>query len=173
MGEYIENDATASDASFNILTPNAMLGYGYESDHFWYGVAKYRPAAIIVDSGSTDAGPYKLGMGKMTCGRGSYLRDLETILTAAYHFKVKVLVSSAGGDGSNQHVEEMYGMIEEISKKCGFSFNVATISTDLKRDEIKSRISAGKVSPCGPLDNLTKEDVDSAVEIVAQMGAEP
>lgn len=32
---------------FNILTPNAMLGYGYKPEHFWYGVEKYKPAAII------------------------------------------------------------------------------------------------------------------------------
>lgn len=65
-----------ADPEFTILTPNAMLGYGYNSEHFWYGIEKYRPAAIIVDSGSTDGGPYKLGMKKMTCGRESYVRDL-------------------------------------------------------------------------------------------------
>ncbi|PTB47493.1 hypothetical protein M431DRAFT_488548 [Trichoderma harzianum CBS 226.95] len=71
-----------ANPEFTILTPNAMLDYGYNSDHFWYGIEKYRPAAIIVDSGSTDGGPYKLGMKKTTCGRGSYVRDLEPILAA-------------------------------------------------------------------------------------------
>jgi hypothetical protein len=44
------NDTMSPD-DFTILTPNAMLGYGYRLDHFWYGVERYKPAAIIVDSG--------------------------------------------------------------------------------------------------------------------------
>jgi hypothetical protein len=150
-----------------------MLGYGFNSDHFWYGINKYKPAAIIVDSGSTDGGPYKLGMGRMTCGRGSYVRDLEPMLAAAFHHKIKVLISSVGGDGSNKHVQEMLEIVTEITKSKGYSFKVATITTDLGREVIKTRISKGKVSPCGPVEPLTAKDVDAAVDIVAQMGAEP
>ena len=160
-------------ADFNILTPNAMLGYGFNSEHFWYGVTKFKPEAIIVDSGSTDGGPYKLGMGKMTCGRGSYIRDLEQILAAAFHYKIKVLIGSVGGDGSNQHVAEMRGFVEEIANREGYSFKIATIDCGITRELIKSRIQNKHVSPCGPLEDLLPEVVDGAVDIVAQMGAEP
>jgi hypothetical protein len=158
---------------FNILTPNAMLGYGYNSDHFWYGITKYKPAAIIVDSGSTDGGPYKLGMNKMTCGRGSYIRDLEPILAACFHHKVKVILGSVGGDGSNKHVKEMLSIVTEIAQREGYSFKIATIDAGLDRKLIKSRIAAGRIGPCGPVPPLLESDVDSAVDIVAQMGAEP
>ncbi|KAI8260914.1 hypothetical protein K4K56_006173 [Colletotrichum sp. SAR 10_98] len=158
---------------FTILTPNAMLGYGYDSDHFWYGIDKYKPAAIIVDSGSTDGGPYKLGMGKMTCGRGSYVRDLEPILEACFHHKIKVLIGSAGGDGSNKHVAEMLDLVTEIAERKGYSFKVATIQAGMNREWIKSRISQNRVGPCGPVEPLLPEVVDGAVDIVAQMGSEP
>ncbi|KAH7166590.1 hypothetical protein EDB81DRAFT_681488 [Dactylonectria macrodidyma] len=158
---------------FNILTPNAMLGYGYNSDHFWHGISKYRPAAIIVDSGSTDGGPYKLGMGKMTCGRGSYVRDLEPILAAAFHHKIKVLIGSVGGDGSNKHVAEMLQIVTEIASREGYSFKVTTIQAGMDRSFIKSRIAESRVSPCGPVEPLLSEVVDTAVDVVAQMGAEP
>ncbi|KAL0930057.1 caib baif family enzyme [Colletotrichum truncatum] len=158
---------------FTILTPNAMLGYGYDSDHFWYGITKYKPAAIIVDSGSTDGGPYKLGMGKMTCGRGSYVRDLEPILAACFHHKIKVLIGSAGGDGSNKHVAEMLNLVTEIAEQKGYSFKVATIQAGMNRELIKSRISQGRVGPCGPVEELLPEVVDGAVDVVAQIGAEP
>ncbi|KAM6509421.1 hypothetical protein FSOLCH5_012422 [Fusarium solani] len=158
---------------FSILTPNAMLGYGYNSDHFWYGIKKYRPTAIIVDSGSTDGGPYKLGMGKMTCGRGSYIRDLEPILAACFHHKIKVLIGSVGGDGSNKHVAEMLAIVSEIADREGYSFKIATIEAGMDRELIKGRLADGRVGPCGPVDPLTQEDVDSAVDVVAQMGAEP
>lgn len=158
---------------FNILTPNAMLGYGYDSDQFWYGVEKYKPAAIIVDSGSTDGGPYKLGMGKMTCGKGSYTRDLEPMLAAAFHRKVKVLISSVGGDGSNKHTAEMLDIVREISERQGYSFKVATIDAGMDREFIKAKITKSQVGPCGPVETLTSEVVDGAVDVVAQMGAEP
>ncbi|EJT75687.1 hypothetical protein GGTG_05619 [Gaeumannomyces tritici R3-111a-1] len=161
------------DGEFTILTPNAMLGYGYDVDQFWYGIEKYKPLAIIVDSGSTDGGPYKLGMGKMTCGRGSYVRDLEPMLAACFHHKIRVLISSVGGDGSRKHVVEMLAIVTEIADRKGYSFKVATIDAGMDRDFIKSRIAVLKVGPCGPVEPLTAEVVDGAVDVVAQMGAEP
>ncbi|PSN65632.1 hypothetical protein BS50DRAFT_556387 [Corynespora cassiicola Philippines] len=165
--------ADMPDDEFNILTPNAMLGYGYNLDHFWYGVEQYRPAAIIVDSGSTDGGPYKLGMNKMTCGRGSYIRDLEPILAACFHHRIKVLIGSVGGDGSTKHVAEMLDIVTTISKDKGYNFKIATIDAGMDRNLIKSRIKAGKVGPCGPVEPLTENVVDAAVDVVSQMGAEP
>ncbi|KAF5530112.1 Formyl-coenzyme A transferase [Fusarium mexicanum] len=158
---------------FSILTPNAMLGYGYNVEHFWYGIQKLKPAAIIVDSGSTDGGPYKLGMNKMTCGRGSYVRDLEPVLTACFHHKIKVLIGSVGGGGSNKHLKEMLEIVSSISQRLGFSFKIATINAGMDRDLIKSRIANHKVSPCGPLEDLLPGVVDGAVDVVAQTGAEP
>lgn len=158
---------------FSILTPNAMLGYGYRQDHFWYGIEHYKPAAIIVDSGSTDAGPYKLGMNKMTCSRESYVRDLTSMLEACFYRKIKVLIGSAGGDGSNRHVEEILSFVEGIAQERGYSLKVATITNVLSRQLIKTRVTSGKSGPCGPLDSLRVDDVDAAVDIVGQMGAEP
>ncbi|RAQ67360.1 CAIB/BAIF family enzyme [Aspergillus flavus] len=160
-------------SEFNILTPNAMLGYGYRAEHFWYGIEKFTPKAIIVDSGSTDGGPYKLGLNKMTCGRDSYIRDLTPILQACFHKKIQVLIGSVGGDGSDKHVQEMFEIVQEISAKQGFSFNVATISAGFHRDLLRQRIVSKKVGPCGPVEELTVESADRAIDVVAQMGAEP
>ncbi|KAI9928603.1 hypothetical protein MW887_001818 [Aspergillus wentii] len=160
-------------SEFNILTPNAMLGYGYRADHFWYGIEKFTPKAIIVDSGSTDGGPYKLGLNKMTCGRDSYLRDLTPILKACFYKKIQVLIGSVGGDGSNKHVQEMFEIVQEIATKEGFSFKVATINAGFQRDLLKKRIVGQKVGPCGPVEELTVESADRAIDVVAQMGAEP
>lgn len=160
-------------SEFRILTPCAILGYGFRSDHFWLGVDKFKPAAIVVDAGSTDGGPYKLGMNKMTCGRESYIRDLTHMLSACFYRRIKVLISSAGGDGSNKHVAEMLDIIKEIASAHNFSFKVATITTDISRETVKARIVKGQAHPCGPVADLTENDVDRAVDIVGQMGAEP
>jgi hypothetical protein len=162
-----------SESEFHILTPIGMLGYGYSTEQFWYAMEEYRPQAIIVDSGSTDSGPYKLGMNKMTSSRSSYVRDLEPILAACYHYKSKVLIGSVGGDGSDKHVHETLDIVTEISHRLGFSFNVATITAGIDRNLVKRRIAFSKVHPCGPVEALTPEVVDGAVDVVAQMGAEP
>lgn len=158
---------------FNILTPNAMLGYGYKTEHFWYGIEKYKPKAIIVDSGSTDGGPYKLGLNKMTCGRASYVRDLTPMLEACFHRKIKVLIGSVGGDGSYKHVREMLEIVTSIARENKWSFKIATIDANIDRDLIVKRIHSDSVHPCGPVESLTVGAVDRAVDVVAQMGAEP
>ncbi|KAK7701832.1 hypothetical protein SLS64_009965 [Diaporthe eres] len=162
-----------ADSEFSILTPVGMLGYDYTVEHFWYGIEEYRPEAIIVDSGSTDGGPFKLGVGKMTCGRNSYIRDLEPILAACFHFKIKVLISSVGGDGSDKHLQEMFEIVTEISRRLGFSFEVATIKAGSDRNLVKRKIASLKVHPCGPVEDLLPDVVDGAVDVVSQMGAEP
>jgi hypothetical protein len=164
---------TMSQEEFNILTPNAMLGYGYRLDHFWYGVEKYKPAAIIVDSGSTDGGPYKLGLNKMTCGRGSYIRDLEPMLDAAFHKGIKVMIGSVGGDGSTKHVAEMLGIVTEIAQRKGYKFKIATIHAGIDRQLLHSRLAKDRIHPCGPVAPITTDDIDSAIDVVAQMGCEP
>lgn len=162
-----------ADSEFSILTPIGMLGYGYNLELFWFGIEEYHPAAIVVDSGSTDGGPYKLGVGKMTCSRDSYLRDLEPLLAACFHFKIKVLIGSVGGDGSDKHVQEMLDMVIEIACRLGFSFKVATINAGIDRNLVKRRIASSQVHPCGPVEDLSPDVVDGAVDIVAQMGSEP
>jgi hypothetical protein len=102
----------------NIITPVGMLGYGFNEEetieqleHF---VPTGLPTAIILDAGSTDSGPSKLALGAMTAPRSSYVRDLSKLLDLIDRFKVPLIFSSAGGDGSDDHVKEMVGVIEEI-----------------------------------------------------------
>src|SRR6185312_2069897 len=87
-----------SNDEIRILTPSGMLGYGFPIDHFRLGLAR-KPHAITIDSGSTDSGPQKLGLGEMTCSREAYLKDLEVLLEAQREARVPLLISSAGGDG--------------------------------------------------------------------------
>ena len=45
-----------------ILSPCGILGYGFPKESFVRGI-EMKPDAIVVDAGSTDAGPHKLGAG--------------------------------------------------------------------------------------------------------------
>jgi hypothetical protein len=102
-----------------IVTPCGMLGYGIPEQMTAVALEslllKSTPTALILDSGSTDSGPSKLALGSMTCPRSSYKRDLDALLRLTVKYHVTLLISSAGGDGSDKHVDEILEIIREIS----------------------------------------------------------
>lgn len=73
------------------------------------------PTAIILDSGSTDSGPQKLALGSMSCPRSAYAKDLSKLLRLIHEFRVPLIFGSAGGDGTDEHVNEIGEIIEEIA----------------------------------------------------------
>ena len=162
----------ASNDEIRILTPSGMLGYGFPVDHFKLGLAQ-KPHAITIDSGSTDSGPQKLGLGEMTCSREAYVKDIEVLLEGQRAAKVPLLISSAGGDGTNLHVDVFRDIIVEIAKKRGWHLKLASIYADIDKDHIKKELKAGRVEPLGPVPPLDPSEVDAATVVVAQMGAEP
>jgi hypothetical protein len=102
----------------HIITPIGMLGYGFDevavNHELSEMVASGIPTAVILDSGSTDSGPEKLALGITTQPRSSYEKDLKKLLVLVLTYHVPLLFSSAGGDGSNKHVDEMIDIIQEI-----------------------------------------------------------
>ena len=71
----------------------------------------------VLDSGSTDSGPEKLALGCMTSPRTSYVRDLTKLVRLAWRYRVPLIFSSAGGDGSDDHVDEMVKILQEICEE--------------------------------------------------------
>ncbi len=155
-----------------VLTPIGMLGYGIPAEWFWRGVAE-RPDVITVDAGSTDSGPQKLGLGSMTCSRDAYRKDIGLLLEAAHTHRIPVHITSAGGDGSNAHVDVFLDIVAEIAAARGYRFRAGAIYADMDKDHVKAALAAGRITPCGPVPALAPADVDAATTIVAQMGAEP
>ncbi|KAF4965476.1 hypothetical protein F66182_18020, partial [Fusarium sp. NRRL 66182] len=103
-----------------IVTPIGMLGYGFDVNDLEKGLeialGNDAPTAIIIDSGSTDGGPNKLALGETTTPRSSYERDLRKLIRAVKMYRVPLLISSAGGDGSDAHVKEFLDIIDEIQR---------------------------------------------------------
>ncbi|EXJ66713.1 uncharacterized protein A1O5_10384 [Cladophialophora psammophila CBS 110553] len=158
---------------FHIFTPSPILGYGFDLDEFWRTIREARPAAIILDSGSTDPGPYLLGTGKTLCSRKSYIRDLSPILEACSTYEIKLLISSAGGAGTNQQVDLLVSIIRELCEQKSFSFHLVTIKFRDDHDATVSKLRAGDLSSCSLSPPLEEADICNAVTVVGQMGAEP
>lgn len=157
-----------------ILTPVGMIGYGFSHELFWKAVSQ-GVDAIIADCGSTDSGPQKLARGSMTVSREAYVADLDTIVEACSTYKIPVLLGSAGGDGSDDHVQVFLNIVKELIEEKGYrSLNVVTINSEIDKDLIKTKLAHGQISPCSKaVPELTANDVTEATRIVGQMGLEP
>lgn len=155
-----------------ILSPTAILGYGFPMESFEEGM-KRKPHVIAVDAGSTDPGPYYLGSGKSFTDRNSVKRDLEIMIPAALEQNIPVVIGTAGGSGGRPHVAFNLDIIKEIAKEKNLSFKIAVIQSEFDKDFIKQNLRDGNIEPLYPAKQITEQDVDDTIRIVAQMGEEP
>jgi hypothetical protein len=155
-----------------IITPIGMLGYGFSEHLLFKGIAM-GAKAIILDSGSTDSGPQKLAIGTTTCPLDAYKKDLKPILDACWHHKVKVLVSSAGGDGSNQHVDDLCKIVQDYCMEKSYQLKLIRIYAEIDPKIVHAAFDADKISSCSSSPPLIKDEIDKSPRIVAQMGMEP
>jgi hypothetical protein len=155
-----------------IVTPVGSVGYGFDHPRLYQAI-EMGATAIICDAGSTDSGPQKLALGSSTVPRASYVKDLVVMLDAVYHHKVKMLVSSVGGDGSDEHVDDWVDIIRTYCTEKGYKLKMIKIYGGIKKDVVYEALDAGKLSPCGAVAELNRKDIDDASRIVAQMGVEP
>ena len=157
---------------FKVLSPTAILGYGFPEESFLKGMAE-KPDLIGVDAGSTDPGPYYLGSGKSFTDRVGVKRDLRYMLTHGVRAKVPVVIGTAGGSGARPHVEWCREIIEEIAREEGLSFTMGIAYADIDRHTVITAIREGTVSPMDGLPDLTEEALAACPYLVAQMGVEP
>ncbi|KAJ9617230.1 hypothetical protein H2200_000951 [Cladophialophora chaetospira] len=178
MGSYLEDMPLRL---CNIVTPVGMLGYGLDQGQVEQGledcIATGVPTAIILDSGSTDGGPSKLALGTMSVPRTNYKRDLRRILSSAQRFQVPVLISSAGGSGSDEHVETLAEICKEIANEPGnasYKLKAITIFAEVSKEIVSERLRKGDITGCGAtVPPMTQADIDVCPRILAQMGPEP
>lgn len=161
-----------------ILSPTGILGYGFPEASLQEGMRR-SPHAICVDGGSTDAGPYYLGIepefmrGEGAAFREMVGRDIEPLLASAVAAGIPLIIGSAGFAGGNLHLAGTVGLIQMAAAKLGLRFRMATITAELDKAYVVQKIVDGAVTPCGPVAELTNEAVEASVRIVGQMGVEP
>ncbi len=155
-----------------ILSPTAILGYGFPLGSFERGMAR-RPDAIGLDGGSSDPGPYYLGAGKPFVDREAVKRDLGIVIPAAKKAGVPVVIGTAGGSGARAHVDWCLKIIREIAREKRLRLRTAVIQAEVPRALVARALAAGRVRPLSFVPELTPETLRRAGSIVAQMGMEP
>ncbi|MDA8235444.1 MAG: acyclic terpene utilization AtuA family protein [Clostridia bacterium] len=155
-----------------ILSPTAILGYGFPEGSFRAGMDR-KPQVIAVDAGSTDPGPYYLGAGVSFTDRMAVKRDLSIILEAGRQADIPVIIGSAGGSGAAPHLEWNLEIIREIAREKALRFRMAVIGADIDKQFLTENLRAGRVKVLEPGQPLTEEAIGNTSHIVAQMGMEP
>ncbi len=159
-------------AEFKILSPTAILGYGFPEASFLRGMAE-KPDLIAVDGGSTDPGPYYLGAGKAFTDRTGVKRDLRYMLVAGVRAGIPVVIGTAGGSGAAPHLEWCRQIILEIAREEKLSFTMAVIPTDVDKATVHAALDAGLIEALDLVPPLTHAAIDASPNIVAQAGVEP
>lgn len=156
-----------------ILSPCGILGYGFPIPSLERALAQ-KPDAIVVDAGSTDAGPHKLGAGTAIVSRAAAKKDLSLLMEGARRLGIPLLVSSAGGSGARKHTEWTLDILEEAARDMGWRPRVAVIWADIPYGEIRRAMKEGRLEKMSPnVPDLTEEALEATNGVVAQMGAEP
>ncbi|AGB41586.1 Protein of unknown function (DUF1446) [Halobacteroides halobius DSM 5150] len=155
-----------------ILSPTAILGYGFPEDSFKKGLEK-EPDLIAVDAGSTDPGPYYLGAGVSFTDKTAVKRDLKLMIKAGQQQGIPVIIGTAGGAGGTPHLKWCTKIVREIAQEEDLKFNLATIEAEQDRQFIMDKFKAGGISALAPASEITKEELEESTRIVGQMGVEP
>ncbi|UNK18883.1 DUF1446 domain-containing protein [Paenibacillus sp. N3/727] len=161
------------NTDIRILSPCGMLGYGFPEQSFRNGMG-YELHGIVVDAGSTDGGPHKLGAGVSIVSKRAVKKDLDIIIPNGLARKIPIIIGSAGGSGARAHVNWTLDIIDEILKERELKAKVSVIWADFTQEEIKQANEEGRIQALSPnIPPLTTEHIDTTNSIVAQMGHEP
>jgi len=157
---------------FRILSPTAILGYGFPVESLKRGMAR-RPHAIAVDAGSTDPGPSYLGLGRSFTSHAAVCRDLSLLIPAAARAGVPLIIGTAGGSGARPHVAECLRAVEQVLDECGLRAQLAVIHADVPKGLLTKALRGGRLTPLPFVPPLTPEMLRQTSRVVAQMGLEP
>lgn len=156
-----------------ILSPCGMLGYGFPEDSFNRGM-KSELHGIVVDAGSTDGGPHKLGAGVSIVSKRAVKKDLDIIIAGGLPRKIPIIIGSAGGSGARAHVNWTLDIIYDILRERGLQAKISVIWADFTQEEIIKANVEGKIKPLSKnIPELSSDTIKATNSIVAQMGHEP
>ncbi len=156
-----------------ILSPCGILGYGFPKESFLRGIEQ-KPDAIVVDAGSTDAGPHKLGAGVAIVSKMAMYQDLQMFVEYGVKNKIPVVIGSAGGAGADVHVQWTLNILNEVLQDAGTTAKVAIVHADIPHEVVMGAVESDRIRSMGAnIPALTQQIVDATGDIVAQMGHEP
>lgn len=159
-------------AEAKILVPAGMLGAGFTAEALDRGI-ELGAEAIAIDGGSTDSGPAYLGRAIAKMPSAAITADLRLMMVKGAAAGIPVIVGSAGTSGTDTGVDWVASLAETIAVEEGLSIRLARIYSEQDRDDLRTRLAAGRTEPLAPSQPLTDDLLDRCEHIVGLLGAEP
>ncbi|MGK6309772.1 acyclic terpene utilization AtuA family protein [Variovorax sp. DT-64] len=161
-------------AAVKILVPSGAIGAGgtRSPEPFERGVREC-PDVIAVDGGSTDSGPYYLGSGEPKPPRGALRAELRQLMIARAALGVPLIVGSCGTSGSDNGVNVMHALCEDIARELGQTVRTACIYSEQPAQTIRAALHEGRISALQPERPISEALINRCSRIVAAMGVEP
>ena len=155
-----------------IVALNGLLGYGYSEEALEIAFSE-KVDYLGVDAGSTDPGPYYLGSGKSFTDRGAVKQDLALALPKALAQKAPFIIGTAGGAGSQRHVQWLKEILLEIASEKKLQFSLGTVFSDVSTEYVLEKLDSGKIINMSDEMPLRRQDVEESTTIVSQIGIAP
>jgi len=168
----LANGVDEMTKSISIVAPSGMLGYGFPKQSF-QNAFNQAVDAIVVDAGSTDAGPHKLGANASIVSDMAIRKDLAIMIEEGIPRNIPIIIGSAGGTGSNEHVLKTYKMIQEILKEKNYTAKIGLIYSEIDKKTMKLALREDGIENVSKnIHPLTNELIDETTRVVAQIGHE-
>jgi hypothetical protein len=155
-----------------LLSVSSILGYGFPEASLKLAMDR-QPHFIGVDGGSTDPGPHYLGSGEPLNSVESMRRDLRLMLQAAVAARIPLVIGTAGGSGSEPHLQLAACLARSIAREDGLRFKMALIHAEQAPEQVNRWLDEDRIFALRNVPELTRSAVSGSTRIVGMMGAEP
>ena len=164
--------ATNKFQQIRFISPVGSVGGGISSAALEEALAQ-APHFIACDAGTTDAGPFSLGMGIPAFPREAVERDLSLMLRAGRKANIPVIIGSAGTAGGDVHVDWVLEIAREIVAQHHLALRTAVIYAEQDKAYLKKLLQQNRILPLDPAPSISDSIIDSSSRIVGMMGVEP
>jgi hypothetical protein len=154
------------------ISPVGSVGGGISGADLDDALAQ-SPHFIACDAGTTDAGPFSLGMGTPAFPREAVKRDLSLMLRAGRKANIPVIVGSAGTAGGDVHVNWVLEIAREIVAEHDLTVRTAVIYAEQDKTYLKRLLRENRILPLDPAPPISHSVIDESIRIVGMMGVEP
>src|SRR5260370_37480798 len=154
------------------VSPVGSVGGGISGDAVDEALAQ-APHFIACDAGTTDAGPFALGMGTPAFPREAVKRDLSLMLRAGRRANIPVIIGSAGTAGGDIHVDWVLEIAREIVSEHDMTLRTAVIYAEQDKAYLKRLLHENRILPLDPAPPISDSVIDGSARIVGMMGVEP
>src|SRR5580704_11246903 len=154
------------------ISPVGSVGAGISGVDLEEALAQ-APHFIACDAGTTDAGPFSLGMGIPAFPREAVKRDLLLLLLAGRKANIPVIIGSAGTAGGDVHVDWALEIAREIVAEHHLTLRTAVIYAEQDKAYLKRLLHQNRILPLDPAPPISDSIIDSSSRIVGMMGVEP